>query len=327
MKVVQVITDAGHADTVSGIAEQQQALDCWVSAPSEDGRVLVEMLVPVGQVQKVLDALAGALGGSETSRTLVSSVEAVWPRPAEPEADVEKKKAGAAVSREELYYDLERGSRLDRNFLLLVFLSTVVAAIGLVENNVAVVIGAMVIAPLLGPNLALAFGTSMGDTALIGRATATLLVGLLFAVTLSVGIGLAWHVDLTSDELMTRTTVGLDSVALAMASGAAAVLSVTTGLSSVLVGVMVAVALLPPATTLGLMLSAQQWALAEGALLLLAINIVCLNLSAKLVLLFKGIRPRTWLEKKKARQSMVVYVTTWLLSLLVLLLLVFWKQI
>jgi uncharacterized membrane protein len=77
-------------------------------------------------------------------------------------------------------------------------------------------------------------------------------VGLAFLVSLL--IGMVWPVNLARHELLTRTDVGLDSVALAVASGAAAVFSITTGLSSVLVGVMVTVALPPPTPTLGLML-------------------------------------------------------------------------
>jgi len=207
-------------------------------------------------------------------------------------------------------------------------LSTIVAAIGLIENNVAVVIGAMVIAPLLGPNLALALGTSLGDTPLIWKALQSSFTGLIVAVVLSYGIGVVSPLPLDSPELLARTNVGLDSVALALASGAAAVLSMTTGLPSVLVGVMVAVALLPPAATLGLMLADQQLVQAIGAGLLLAVNIVCVNLAAKLVFLIRGVRPRTWWEKEKARRATVAYIVFWALSLIILLIAVFsWHEL
>ncbi len=105
------------------------------------------------------------------------------------------------------------------------------AAIGLIENNVAVLIGAMVIAPLLAPNLALSLGTALGDMPLMRKSVQTLLAGILLAVSLSAGLGLLWPTDLASHELMSRTEAGLDSVALALASGAAAALSLTTGAS------------------------------------------------------------------------------------------------
>jgi uncharacterized membrane protein len=123
--------------------------------------------------------------------------------------------------------------------------------------------------------------------------------------------------------LIARTVVGLDSVALALASGAAAALSLTTGLSSVLVGVMVAVALLPPAATVGLMFGHGETDLAINAALLLAINIVCVNLASKVVFLAKGISPRTWYEKAKAKRAMVIYILMWLVTLAILIAAVF----
>jgi uncharacterized hydrophobic protein (TIGR00341 family) len=226
------------------------------------------------------------------------------------------------ATREELYSQIVKGARLDSSFLLLVVLSTVVAAIGLAEDNVAVVVGAMVIAPLLGPNIALAFATSLGDRWLAWEALKTNMAGLSLALTLSFGIGLVWPVNLDSQEVMARTTVGLDGVALALASGAAAVLSLTTGLSTTLVGVMVAVALLPPTATLGLLLGSGRMGLAGGAALLLAVNLVCVLLAAKLVFLIKGVKPRTWLEQTRAKQSVPVYLGLWAALLLILVMVI-----
>ena len=88
---------------------------------------------------------------------------------------------------------------------------------------------------------------------------------------------------IASTEILARTDVGLAGVALALVSGAAAVLSLTTGLSSTLVGVMVAVALLPPTATMGMLVGAGHMKLAGGAALLLAVNVVCVIISAKLM--------------------------------------------
>jgi len=81
---------------------------------------------------------------------------------------------------------------------------------------------------------------------------------------------------------------------------------------------MVAVAILPPTATLGLMIASGNYHLALGSGLLLAVNVVCVNLSAKLVLLWKRIKPRTWLERTKARQSMWAYISFWVIILLIL---------
>ena len=322
MRIIEVVCDPGHLDTVKGLSDRDDVVDFWSLTPAGESRVVLRLLVAPAGVQPILDALQKQLGDSRDARIVVLAVEATVPRFEAPEA-AEGARRKQQSSREELYQDVERGARLDRTYLTLVILSTVVAAIGLVEDSVAIVIGAMVIAPLLGPNLALALGTALGDGPLIRRAAQASAAGILLALAVSIAIGFLWPSRLDSAELMSRTDVGWDSIALALAAGAAGVLSLTTGLPSVLVGVMVAVALLPPAATLGLMLGAGRSEEAVGAGLLLAVNVVCVNLAAKLVFLLQGVRPRTWIEQRKAKQSTLVYLTLWVLSLVLLAVVVY----
>ena len=317
MKYVEVVVAAGSAETIERIAEKAKAEDCRRGVEGEDGQLAIRMLVSNDKLQWVLDALQHILGAQPSAKVLVLPVEAHWPR------RDSKSSEGPTASREALYHSVERSARLNRDYLLLVVLSTFVAAIGLVENNVAVIIGAMVIAPLLGPNLALSLGTALGDLGLVREAAVTLVVGILLAMAISFGLGYFWLEDLSSSELMARTLAGWDTVALALASGAAAALSLSTGLSSVLVGVMVAVALLPPAATVGLLLGYGEPGLALGAALLLAVNVVCVNLASKTVFFFKGVNPRTWLEKETARRAMRVYLAGWLVLLTVLMLVIY----
>jgi uncharacterized hydrophobic protein (TIGR00341 family) len=324
MRLIEIVADEGHTDTLSGIADQYEITDHWWGAPAEDGRRSFRMLVNDRERQSVMDALQNILGTSADTRIVVLPVDTVLPRPQEDE------EYSAAVTREELYSQIEKGARIDSNYLLLTVLSTVVAAIGLIEDNVAVVVGAMVIAPLLGPLIALSFGSSLGDGKLLLSALKTGLTGLGLAFLVSLFIGMVWPVDIgrgealiASTEILARTDVGLAGVALALVSGAAAVLSLTTGLSSTLVGVMVAVALLPPTATMGMLVGAGYTKLAGGAMLLLAVNVVCVIISAKLVFLAKGVQPRTWHERNKARQSTVLYGAIWGALLLVLVLIVY----
>ena len=326
MKVIEIIVDAAAAGPVVTSALERGAEDHWLGGVGADGRQAVRLLVGPEHLQNVLDGFQGLLSAEEASvRLLVYPLEVSLPRAGDQEKKPDERRA-AMTTREQLYHDVEKGARLDSNFVLLVFLSTIVAAIGLLESNTAVVIGAMVIAPLLGPNIALALATALGDTALMWRALKTNAAGLLLALAVSIAIALLWPFDMHSRELLARTDVGLDGIALALASGAAAVLSLTTGLSAVLVGVMVAVALLPPTATLGLMLGSGHWSLAGGAALLLAVNVVCVNLAAKLVFLAKGVRPRTWLEQRQARQSTTLYIALWLFSLALLAAIIYVRQ-
>lgn len=337
-RIIQIHIRGGAGDLAQKVKLINDVVDKWPVGPEG---LSYALLVRTQDTQIVTDRLQEIFLKSQIVRIVIQPVEAVLPKPVvkvkietqdtDPIQSGEKSAASkpaksprvfSGISRDELYADVSRGAEISNSFILLVIFSTIVAGIGLIENNIAVVIGAMVIAPLLGPNLALALSTALGDLELMGNALKTMVIGFLIALALSFSLGYIWGTfwpdELNSTELLSRTVVGFDSIALALVSGAAAVLSLASGISSVLVGVMVAVALLPPGATVGIMLGAGRYDLALGAALLLAVNIVCVNLSGKLVFLFKGVQPRTWFEKKKARKAMGFYIVFWVLSLALL---------
>ena len=137
----------------------------------------------------------------------------------------------------------------------------------LVGNNVAVIIGAMVIAPMLGPNVALSLSNTLGDVTLARIALKANAVGILIAFILSVFIGFIFTVDPAIPEIASRTKVVLEAIVIALASSSAGVLAFTTGVSAILIGVMVAVALLPPLVVCGLLLGSGHELPGFGALL------------------------------------------------------------
>lgn len=324
MKLIAVITREENLARVPDLARDIGVETWWWGSRDSLSPGAIFLLAPAEKGQPLLDALHGLLG-PEGRIIVFPPPEVVLPleQPAEEEEmSPPVKGLRSGMTREELYEDVEKGARLDSTFLLLVVLSTFVAAIGLIKDNMAVIIGAMVIAPLLGPNLALALSSALGDNRLMWQSLKSNLTGIGLAFLLSVAIGALWPQTINSFEIISRTDVGLDSIALALSSGAAAVLSLTTGLSSVLVGVMVAVALLPPAVTAGLLLGSVQIPAALGAGLLLAVNIVCINLAAKIVFQAKGIKPRSVIDLERARQSTTTYLLFWVVSLAILTLVI-----
>lgn len=114
-------------------------------------------------------------------------------------------------------------------------------------------------------------------------------------------------------------------MALALASGITAALAFTTGASAALIGVMVAVALLPPTVAFGMLVSNAEWTLARGAGLLVLVNVTALNLTAVGTFVAQGVRPARWWEEARARRSMRIAIAAWTL-LLVLLGLVIWLE-
>jgi uncharacterized hydrophobic protein (TIGR00341 family) len=275
-----------------------------------DGEVLVRILLDAEQSETVMDLLEKRYSGGEGNRMVILPVEATLPRAqAEPEPEPQpdtsepsrpEEKPPGRIGREELYEDIKNGARLSRVYMAMVALSTLVAAIGLNHNSVAVIIGAMVIAPLLGPNVALSLGITLGDLSLLRHGLLTALAGVAAALTLSVIIGVPLDVDPTLSEMASRTRVGLGDIVVALASGSAGALAFTTGVSATLIGVMVAVALLPPLVTSGLLLGGGHPALATGAFSLFLVNLICVNLAGVTTFLVQGIKPTSWWEKDRA---------------------------
>ena len=281
---------------------------------SADGELVVRILLDAEQSETVLDLLDKRYANRAGGRVVILPVEATLPRP-EPEPEPEPEAAATSeplppeeeppqrISRQELYEDIRNGAELSRVYMAMVALSTVVAAFGLNENSLAVIIGAMVIAPLLGPNVALSFSITLGDLTLLRHSLVTALAGVAAALALSVIIGMLLQADPTFSEMMSRTTVKLGDIAVALASGSAGALAFTTGVSATLIGVMVAVALLPPLVTSGLLLGGGHFALALGAFSLFLVNLICVNLAGITTFLVQGIKPTNWWEKDRAAKS------------------------
>ena len=299
-----------------------------------DEEMLVRILLDAEQSEAVLDLLEKRYTGGEGNRVVILPVEATLPRaepepaaaPGQPPSESEGKPP-ERIGREELYEDIKDAARCSRVYLAMVVLSTIVATVGLLYNSVPIIIGAMVIAPLLGPNMALALGTTLGDLSLLRRALLAGLVGIGTAMALAVIIGVLVPVDPVLPEVASRTRVELGDIAVALASGCAGALAFTTGVSTTLIGVMVAVALLPPLVTFGLLLGGGQPVLAMGALSLFLLNLICVNLAGVTTFLVQGIRPASWWEKDRAVKATRIAIGLWvtLLAALVGLILLLQK--
>jgi uncharacterized hydrophobic protein (TIGR00341 family) len=124
--------------------------------------------------------------------------------------------------------------------------------------------------------------------------------------------------DVIPQELLSRTDVRLTDIALALAAGTAGALAFTSGVHTPLVGVMVAVALLPPLVATGIFVGLQQWPASASAALLFLTNLICVNVAAVGTFLAFGIHPRTWWEADRARRAARQALVVWI-ALLVLL--------
>ncbi len=321
LRLIEVVLPEERVEEINKLLEEHKPLGIWQESLS-GGKVMIKIVLPTEKTEVVTDLLEKRFLDVNGFRIILLPVEATIPRPEEPEKKPSEEKEAESekakierISREELYSDISVMTKLSNVFVVMVVLSSIVAAIGIMRSNVAIIIGAMVIAPLLGPNVALSFATTLGDLPLARNAIKTNVVGIFTALVFSVLLGYFLAVNPQTPEILSRTEVGLGDIALALASGSAGALALTTGVSASLIGVMVAVALLPPLVTLGLLLGGGYWDMAFGALLLLLTNLICINLAGVTTFLIQGIHPLTWWEKDRAKKATRIAILLWILFL------------
>jgi len=327
-RVIKIVLPRDQAKDAILLLDSQEKLTYWQEELSTKNFVASILLDSV-QSEPVMDLFEKKFSKVTGFKLILFPVEASIPRPKEekkkpvPAEEKKLKKSKLRISREELYSDVVDSTKLNKVFILMTILSTVVVAIGLLKDNVAVIIGAMVIAPFLGPNVALALSSVLAEKKLGVDAMKTLAAGGLIVVILSAGMGLLINVDTGVEEISLRTSTGFADIILALASGAAGVLAFTTGASAAVIGVMVAVALLPPLTVFGLLLGAGEYELAAGAFLLFITNIICVNLAGIGTFLFQGVSPRTWYAADKAKKATRKSLAIWIITLALLATIIF----
>ena len=207
------------------------------------------------------------------------------------------------VPRTELYEARIASSKPSLGFFILLISSAVIATLGLISNSTAVVIGAMIVAPLMDPILSLAFGLAVSDGRLIRRSAVTIGFGVLAVVgtasLLSWGLGIS-HVQ---SEITGRTSPNLIDLGIAIAAAVAGSFSMTRKqLSNSIAGVAIAVALVPPlcVSGIGLTLGSEMVAvfgrgtvagltnqIAEGSFLLFLANLIGITVTSLVVFLLQ----------------------------------------
>jgi len=318
LRLLQIVVCDDQRDALASVLDAHPTFGRW-DETLEANRFQANVLSAAQHVEALTDQLTDRLGSSDTYRVVVLTVDATVPLPDESdEPRDEQQSNGERISREELYTEVTGAASVTRVWLAMVALSSIVAAVGLMRDNIAMVIGAMVIAPLLGPNVAMALATALGDLRLGRRALIANLLGMSLALAMSIATGLVFQPHPEVPSIASRSVASVTDIVVGLAAGAAGTLAFTTGISATLVGVMVAVALLPPTVVCGLMIGTGHWDAA-----LAAVNVICINLAGVATFLVQGIRPRTYREADVARRAATTAVVLWVVLLIIFAIIIF----
>ena len=205
------------------------------------------------------------------------------------------------VSAKDLSFMLNQTSIPSFGFYFMLTLATMIATLGLLSNSAATIIGAMIVAPLMGPIISAAYGLVSADYRLLERSLLTVITGTLLVIAISSMTAYAIGIRVVGIEILARTNPTLLDLGVAVSAGAAGGFSMTRkSISNAIAGVAIAVALVPPLcvlgiglglgndTAVGLGLSLGDRGIVPGSFLLFITNFVGIVISAGLVFLLQS---------------------------------------
>ncbi len=311
MRIVQVLIPEGKREPVLAVLDDEQIdYAVWDETGRGEFEALVQFPVPPIGVEPVMARLREA-GISENTYTIVLAPETVVSARLEA---LKKRYSGLRISREELIARAEDLAPATSTFIAFLVLSTVIATAGLLLDSAATIIGAMVVAPLMGPAISASVGTVVDERELAARGVRLQVIGLLLAIAVAAVIGtimkgtllLPPGLDIREvGQIAERTTPNFLSLFLALGSGLAGGISIMRGSGSTLVGVAIAVALVPPAATAGLGLAWGLYDVAVEAAVLVLVNLLAINISALILFWISGFRPAEKKAVGRARAAVI----------------------
>lgn len=328
VRLVQVTVPTGKREAVLGTLDDE-GID-YVVHDETSGRqyaAVVSFPLPTNAVEPVLDSLREA-GIERDAYTVVIDAETVISRRFDAlQERYEQEGSQERIAREELHATASDLAPSFVNFLSLTVISVVIATAGLLLDSPAVVVGSMVIAPLIGPAMATSVGTVIDDHDLFVRGLRLQVIG--FAVAIAGATTFAVLVKslhlvppgldvLTISEVSERVAPDFLSLAVALGAGVAGALSLRSGVSASLVGVMIAVALIPPTAVIGIGIAWGLPAVVVGSSVLVLVNALSINLAALATFWYSGYRPERWFALDDARSTVIKRITTLAVAILVL---------
>ena len=196
------------------------------------------------------------------------------------------------VEQTELIWSAQKNASSNLDYLVMIVLSAALATLGLLTNSVAVIIGAMLVAPLMAPLSSFSTGMATGLAQLTRRASLTLFQGVTLALLISLVMGALLPIDAPTEEMLLRGSPNLLDAAIALVSGwVAAYATARKGIPAALAGVAIAAALMPPICTIGLGIALRDIDLAFGANLLFLANIAFIIAAQYITFLWMGMHP------------------------------------
>ena len=328
MRLVQLAVPEGTVPAVEATLEDEGIDYYHTDETSRKGYdTIISFTVEPPEVEPILDRLYEA-GLSGDDHGIIVDVETDLLEEVQRERESESE-VGRHARIADAELRTEAGNQLmdPYSFVQMTVLSALVATVGLILDSAAVIIGSMVIAPLLGPALSSTVGTVVDEQELFWKGVRYQFGGVVAAVASATVF--AWVLKVTAiappgravtntAQIAARLSPDVLSLILALASGAAGVLSLATRTKNAIVGVMIAAALVPPAATAGIGIAWGLPVLTIDSGILVLVNLLAINLAGLGVFWYLGYRPRTWLGVEHTQKTLLKRSAALVLAILVI---------
>jgi uncharacterized hydrophobic protein (TIGR00271 family) len=331
VKQVQIVVPFEKTETVFAFLLDVLDIKNVMKFNADNAHVL-QFRLPDDAINDTLEGLKSRGVGVEFGFIDILDIKASLPRELSEDPKDQKIQREATLAVEEIYDNVKAQTALSFDFIAFIILAAVMAGFGLIQNNITVIVASMLLSPLMGPMLGVAFGYVVRDWNLAAKGTKNefIALGLSFTVGVVMAILMPILQDPTLSPLMNRVDVDWNSttwspislteitrrggfspldIGVAVFSGAAIAISVTRGDMSSLVGVAISAALMPPAVNVGMMItlgliygSAAGIQIGIGSFFLLGMNIILIDIFA--ILMFR-IKKLTVIADKSASWTAV----------------------
>ena len=304
MRIIHIVVPRERAEIMQTILNK---LGVRFSVISDEKNSLFLVTERDENVEIVIDEIK-KLGVGD----LYGSFQVYAPEYASGEVEVKVKRIPSKrASREEILADVQELARLDRNYILYSILAAMLATLGLLTNNLVIIIASMIIAPFIGPIL----GTSLGIVLNIDQLRRESMLSEFIGIGLSILTGFLFSMimphTVPTTQIMLRAHPTYVDVLFAVVAGFAVAISVVSVTSMALVGVAIAASILPPATNIGIGLtflikgSPYAYDIIFGSTLLLVINILAITTMSIVFFWFEGLTPGESIRKKLIARKVV----------------------
>lgn len=340
-KKIDLFVENKYASEIDKVLEKKEIVGKW-KISNDNGYSRYTIVIEDKNIEMIRDYVSKLLKFDVEIESIkdvknimmLESIDGFLPKIKEVEEGVVptkkiSKKIVDRISTEELYEIITDSNSLNSNFILNVILASIVCSVGIIKEDLGILIVATAITPFLGAIIGYSFGISIGDEIVIKKSLKTIFFGFLISFLIGIVIGILWsHLPNTyqidpNKKLFYDMHINQYTFILALASGASASLAITSGLSTIMASFMVSASLLPNVTISGILLSNGFFKMFLDSFLLLILNLISIIFTSQIIFAIKKIKPKTKEAVENAKDNRARNLTVFFIILVLLIILKF----